>query len=68
MGSYYHGLAAAVIISAIGIWMIYRAMIKDTSFLNETLRIPIWLAFTVGILLQLFFAIYIWLGVRAKAF
>lgn len=68
MGSYYRGLAAAVIISAIGIWMIYRAAIKDTSFLNGTLRIPMWLAFSVGILLQLFFAIYIWLGVRAKAF
>lgn len=68
MGSYYRGLAAVVIISAIGMWMIYRVVIKDTIFLNGALRIPAWLIFSLGILLQLFFAIYICLGIRAKAF
>ena len=62
--TYIPGFVVALIISAIGLWMIYRAATKDTNFMNGTLKIPIWLAFSIGILMQSLLVIHIYLGLR----
>ena len=64
MVTYIRGLVVASVTSAVGLWMIYRAAKKDTNFMNGTLKIPRWLVFCVGILMQLLLVIYAYLGIK----
>jgi hypothetical protein len=64
---YIAGFVVALMASILGMWMVYRALIGDTTFI-EGIRIPIWLAFCLGVLMQSLLTIYIFLGLKAGFF
>jgi len=68
LGSYYRGLGLAFITSAIGMWLIFRAVTNDTSFMDGTLKVPRWLVFSLGVLMQSLLVIYLYLGIRGGFF
>lgn len=65
MGSYIRGLAVAILVSAIGVWLIYRAITNDTKFMDSLLELPRWLLILIGVLMQCFLAFFVYLGIRA---
>jgi hypothetical protein len=62
------GLIVAIIASVIGLRMIYRAVIKDTAFMNGTFKAPTWLILCIGILMQSLLAIYIYLWIKGGTY
>jgi ABC-type dipeptide/oligopeptide/nickel transport system permease component len=65
---YVIGFLVALITSFIGLWLLYRAAIREKSFMDGTLQIPMWLVISLGILMQSLLVIYIYLGIRAGFF
>ncbi len=63
IGRYIAGFVVALLASILGIWMIYRSVMGDTTF-REGIRIPRWLAFSLGVLLQSLVVIYVLLGLK----
>ena len=68
MGSYIRGLAVAILVSVIGIWLIYRSITNDTKFMGGLLELPKWLLILIGILMQCFLGFFVYLGIRAGFF
>lgn len=65
---YYKGLVVFLIISVIGIWILFRGLKGENSFFDGLPKIPSWLLVVVGILLQMLTIGYVYLGIRAGAF
>ena len=67
-GRYYVGLAVFLIISIIGIWILFRGLKGENSFFDGLLKLPGWFLVMSGIFLQMPTVGYIYLGIRAGAF
>ncbi len=65
---YYGGLVVFLIISIIGIWILFRALKGENSFFDGSLQLPSWLLVITGICLEMPIIGYVYLGIRAGAF
>jgi len=65
---YYGGLVVFLIISIIGIWVLFRGLKRRNSFFDGLLKLPSWLRVMIGIFLQILTIGYIYLGIRAGGF
>jgi hypothetical protein len=65
---YHRGLIVFLFLSILGVWLLVRAIKKDTKFLNGLLKLPTWFLVASGILLQMPTAVYIYLGIKAGFF
>lgn len=63
--TYIRGLASAIVVSAIGIWLIYRGITNNTKFMGTALEVPRWIAFLIGFFMQSLLAFYVYLGIKA---
>ena len=65
---YYGGLVVFLIISIIGIWILFRGVKGENSFFDSLLKLLGWLLVMIAIFLQTPTIGYIYLGIRAGAF
>ena len=68
---YVPGCVSSLFLSSIVIWLIVRAIQKDTQFLNGLLKVPLWLRVAGGVFLKGPLIIYMYityLGIRSGFF
>jgi len=65
---YYEGLVVFLIISIVGIWILFRGLKGENSFYDGLLKPPSCMLVMIGICLQMPTIGYIYLGIRAGAF
>ncbi len=65
---YYAGLVVFLIISIIGMWILFRGVKGENSFFDGLLKLPSWLLVIIGIFLEMPTIGYVYLGIRAGGF
>ena len=65
---YLFGLLVFIAISAIGIWIIIVSLQGHRTFLKGLLKVPGWLLFGAGMILQVPTVWYIYVGMKAGLF